>query len=272
LDGDAEARVDNPWPPKPKQTPVRTHADHSYLMTAPKSVRTVRARSLAELKRRLGKFRRPAWTPIVAAEDGSVTSSKFGGLPYLAATETWPRCGQCFEPLQLALQLNAADLPADAGGLFVGLLQAFFCTSESCDATEPFSAATMVRLTQVADTRCSSTTPFTDGFAGRRIAGWKSHDDYPHYEEVELLGVHLADGAELDGELLLPVLEDKLLGWPAWVHNVDYVKCPKCAGGMRVLAQFMSEQNVPHMFGDGGTAWISQCPTHTDTLAFHCQV
>lgn len=270
-DGRSEVRVENPWPPKPRRERRSPGIDHSYRLPAPRSVQSIRATSMAELRERLSGFQRQTWTPIVMAEDGAVTSSKFGGTPYLADGETWPRCVRCGEWLQLALQLNAADLPAEPGELFAGILQAFFCTAQSCVATEPFAPTTLVRLTHADAAPSRPTLPF-DAFLGRRIVGWQSHVDFPHYEEIEQLGVHLADGPEYDGELLLPVLEDKLLGWPAWVQNVDYVKCPLCGGAMRVLMQFMSEHNVPFMFGDGGTAWVSQCPTHTDTLAFHCEV
>jgi hypothetical protein len=272
--GTTEARVENPWPPKPSRAPTvgTPHTDPWYRPTPPKSVHSIRARSLEELKRRLWSLHRPTWTPIVAEGDGAITSSKFGGMPCLTEGEMWPRCGQCGDWLQLALQLNAADLPKEPGELFAGILQVFFCTSESCVPTEPFSSTTLVRLTRGSAAPARSAPPFAEAFIGRRIIGWQSHTDYPQYDEVELLGVHLADGPEYDGELLLPTLEDKLLGWPAWTQNVKYVKCPKCAGAMRVLVQIMSEHNVPFMFGDGGTAWVSQCPAHTDTLAFHCEV
>jgi hypothetical protein len=269
----AELRVENPWPKKSTRVPPprSAHADAWYTLEPPKSHRTIRARSLDELKQRLWALRRPTWTPIVADEDGAVTTSKFGGTPCFAETETWPRCGCCGDRLQLALQLNAADLPSEVGELFAGVLQVFFCTTESCVPSEPFTPATVVRLTAATTAPRYEAPPFEHAFLGRRIVGWQSHDDYPHYEELEVLGVRLADGPEFGGELLLPVLEDKLLGWPAWVQNVDYLKCPRCAGQMRVLLQIASEQNVPFMFGDGGTAWVSQCPIHTDELAFHCE-
>jgi hypothetical protein len=60
------------------------------------------------------------------------------------------------------------------------------------------------------------------------------------------------------------------MGWPCWHQNVDYVKCPTCGGAMHPIVQIDSERNLPYMFGDGGVAWVSQCPTHRNVLSFHC--
>lgn len=70
-----------------------------------------------------------------------------------------------------------------------------------------------------------------------------------------------------DAPLGRPHDGDKLGGWPAWVQGVEYPKCIECGEPMDMLFQIDSEDNVPYMFGDCGTAHVTQCPTHPDVVA-----
>jgi hypothetical protein len=63
-------------------------------------------------------------------------------------------------------------------------------------------------------------------------------------------------------------LGDKLASWPAWIQNVEYPNCPRCARRMAHLFQVDSEHNVPFMFGDAGCGHITQCPEHKEVVAF----
>lgn len=72
-------------------------------------------------------------------------------------------------------------------------------------------------------------------------------------------------------KLSTAIAGDKLSGWPAWVQNSDYAACPKCGKSMRLLFQFGSNDNLTFLFGDAGTAYLSQCATHQDVLAFSWQ-
>src|SRR5262245_42089920 len=88
----------------------------------------VAAVSKAEVLRQLEPWReankRSAWKPVVKKGDGDLTSSKFSGVPWLAAGEAWPTCSACAKPLQLFLQLDLDELPAELKGRFgKGLLQ-----------------------------------------------------------------------------------------------------------------------------------------------------
>lgn len=267
-------RIDDPWP-LPSKPPHEQHKPREnpwYRMPPPTSVRTLAADSIAALKEQLAEFRRNAWVPLVEEADGPATSSKFGGLPYLPEGTFWPRCGQCGDWLQLAVQLRSEDLPAELGRPFDGVLQAFFCTTDSCTPDQPFQPSTLVRV--VADGGPSTVTalPFEEAFAGRSITGWRVEADYPIDAELEALGIVLRDGPEIGGDFFSPVDGDKLMGWPNWPHDVSYVRCPACGDAMQPIIELASERNVPHMFGDACSAWISQCRVHRDVLAFHCAV
>lgn len=59
-----------------------------------------------------------------------MTASKLGGTPFIARNADWPCCGVCSSPMDLFLQLNSRDLPAELADPFSGLLQVFLCTAE----------------------------------------------------------------------------------------------------------------------------------------------
>ncbi|MFN8674332.1 MAG: DUF1963 domain-containing protein [Candidatus Sericytochromatia bacterium] len=78
-------------------------------------------------------FARKTWTPITKSKKGKITDSKFCGKPILLKDESWPKCTQCKESLQLFLQLNLEDLPkeyiSEFGENFTGYVQLFYCTN-----------------------------------------------------------------------------------------------------------------------------------------------
>ena len=230
-----------------------------------------------ELRRKLVTFRRKAWIPDVVDRDGGPADSKFSGQPFLAPGESWPACGNCGHPMQLFVQLNARDLPAEAGqALDRGILQLFYCTSDAphceskCEAFFPNAKSTLVRLLPAQGPALAVTGESPPGmFPPRRIVSWTEVPDYPNWEELGELGVELSDD-ELDilDELGVPQSGEKLMGWPAWVQAVEYPLCPDCGRRMEMLFQIDSEENLPYMFGDSGTGHITQCRVHRNRLAF----
>jgi hypothetical protein len=274
FDEQRRVRIENPWPHRrvaPKTAIHRPVADvwHSNRAATPK--RSITADTMAELKSKLREFQRPAWTPVLGATEGPVTASKIGGTPNIVSSSDWPHCGACGDFLQLLIQLHPTDLPDELRGLFVGTLQVFFCTSEGCAPWQPFSRVALARFAPPAATAVFASPPFPETFIGRQIVAWERHVDYPTEQELEQLGVTLENGPDFGGEFLSPLECDKLMGWPGWPQDPAYAKCPKCENGMRTILQIASEQCVPYMFGDGGSAWVSQCEKHKDVLAFHCR-
>lgn len=222
---------------------------------------------------KLRPHKRRAWKPIVAPGDGSPGASKFSGSVLVPAGARWPTCPNCGNPLQLFVQLNAADFPEAAPWPWPrGLLQLFYCTNGDplcevdCEAYFPFSRSTLLRVLDLGTPTEVAALPAAN-FASLRITGWTEIDDLPHPEES---ASRAFNESELDAicEAGYPRAGDKLLGWPAWVQGVEYPNCPTCRKPMEYLFQIDSEDNVPHMFGDVGCGHISFCGEHPNVLAF----
>lgn len=222
-------------------------------------------------------LKRSAWKPIVREGDGSVLASKFSGKPFLKPGETWPVCPNCEKPMQLFLQLDLDTLPEPVRDEFGGgLLQLFYCTNSDpecvvdCDAWEPFAESELVRVIklegQVSEPEIPEGSRF---FPAKLIVGWQLLEDYPSLDEAETIGLLVSDEEEenyYDSDL--PLQDDKLAGWPAWVQGIEYPECPVCQATMRLVFQIDSEDNLPYMFGDSGCGHITQCPVHKEQVAF----
>jgi uncharacterized protein YwqG len=243
----------------------------------------------------LAKHRRPAWKPVIENGDGPATGSKFSGTPWVGPDAPWPECGLCKQPLQLFLQLNLDDLPAELGQCFgTGLLQLFYCTHYECQSEggwEPFADdLSRLRVVHPQGESLKTSVPQQGGyFPAKQIVGWDRFVDLPDPEEHRELGLRY--DYEENGETLLECKElglvfnhirdgmlaeniassepgDKLAGWPRWVQFVDYPDCPRCGRRMVLVFQVDSEDNVPFMFGDAGCGHITQCPEHKEVVAF----
>jgi uncharacterized protein YwqG len=242
------------------------------------------------------KHRRPAWKPVVEESDGPPAASKFCGTPWIGPDAPWPECGHCQMPLQLFLQLDLGDLPAEIGQRFgTGLLQLFYCTRNECEGYggwEPFADdLSRVRVVQPAGPGLKASVPQEEGYyPAKRIVGWEKFIDLPKPAEHEELGLkytydHKAGTVRLECEELGLVFEDirdrslaeniansqlgdKLGGWPAWIQNVEYPNCPRCGQRMAHVFQVDSEHNLPFMFGDAGCGQVTQCPDHQEVVAF----
>ena len=252
-----------------------------------------------EILQKLGpwreKHRRPAWKPIVEDGDGSATSSKFAGVPWLDPGESVPKCAACGNLLQLLLQLDLGMLPSASSNQFGdGLLQLFYCTDNQCDGEgwEPFSnEKTLVRVVHPGGTGTRKDMSGASGeFPAKKIIGWQEFQDWPQSAEQEELGLKYtydfkANTARLecnelgllfehvrDDELAEKVSSaqagDKLSGWPYWVQGVEYPNCPRCNRRMVLIFQLDSEDNLPFMFGDSGCGHITQCSEHKEVVAF----
>jgi hypothetical protein len=256
---------------------VRRVATGFPAVPAPAPIRASDEFADAPLRAKLANHRRTAWLPRTGDGEGTAEGSRFGGPPWLAAAEKWPACGNCGEPMQLFLQLDARDLPPEAVPVLEGgLLQLFYCTNSAdacevkCEAWGPGAKSTLVRLVPAGDRAAGAAAPpHTGMFPAKRIIGWDAVADYPGEEELSELGVSLSD-TESDAlsQSELPVQGEKLLGWPYWVQGVEYPKCPECGARMALLFQVDSESALPYMFGDSGVAHVTQCPAHRWRLAF----
>ena len=131
------------------------------------------------LGRKLAPWRQNAWIPTTREGDCAIAGSKFSGIAFVPDGEAWPGCGNCGQPMQLFLQLNAKDVPAEAKGLLAsGILQLFYCTSSNpqcdveCEAYFPFSKAHLARVIEEETSGNVSTSPVCNAFPARCIVGW----------------------------------------------------------------------------------------------------
>ena len=71
------------------------------------------------------------------------------------------------------------------------------------------------------------------------------------------------------GEKTLLYEKDKLAGYPRWVQDPQYPNCLLCDRSMdRLIFEFASDDNIPFLWGDGGTGYFLQCPKHKEQVAF----
>jgi len=174
------------------------------------------------------------------------------------------------------LQINSEQLPAETKGLFGdGYLQVFFCIDEKfgCEASittyEPFSKGSIVRVvnSEFGDLVAAGPMPLGNPFPELAIVGWQPQSDYPGWDDARSNGIDQDyDAASRVEEAGFPHSGDKLMGWAAWQQGAKYPLCPECGSAMRYIFQIDSEDNIPYMFGDVGTAHITQCERHKDIL------
>lgn len=66
-----------------------------------------------------------------------------------------------------------------------------------------------------------------------------------------------------------PLEGDKLSGHPYWHQSEEFPNCPVCDRLMdRLIFQFASDDNIPYLWGDCGTAYILQCPECKEQVTF----
>ena len=236
-----------------------------------------KAEAAARLLEKLAPCRRTAWFPQVAPRDSSLGASKFCGRAVLPQGEDWPQCPSCKKPKQLFLQLQLSHLPERPRGCpEEGWVQLFYCTTREpiceveCEAFFPYAASVTARwIPPDSKIQEETASPLAEGFPPKTIVDWKSHDDFPHWEEFEALEIALSESeSDLLCDLEFPKDGDKLMGWPAWVQGIEYPNCSECGAEMTLLFQIESDDHIPHSFGDLGCGHLTFCPKHPHILAF----
>ncbi|MBX9685076.1 MAG: DUF1963 domain-containing protein [Candidatus Obscuribacterales bacterium] len=229
--------------------------------------------SASKVRQILTPYERAAWIPVCNLGDGPVDCSKFSGIPYLNAKDSWPLCDVCKNPMQLILQLDLKEASkqskSDCGE---GLLQLFYCHHASKNARKN----SFLRLLEPGDKpQKIEKSPVPNAYPAKRITGWTLiENDYPHSSElfqfeddIECDIQDLADFVDRTEEFR-PKRGDKLRGWHAWPQGADIHSCDTCGTDLELLMQIDSKSNLPLEFGSDGTALIAQCPVHKDQLRF----
>lgn len=200
--------------------------------------------------------------------------------------------------MQLFLQLNVSQLPAELERRYgEGLLQLFYCVYREggeCPAVggyEAFQGGKVVRLVHPVGATRRRKVPIAEGyFPAKTIISWTKMDDYPNSQDHRELGLDYRYDFELgtvrvscgEPKLLFENQEsgglaeaissalpgDKLAGWPCWIQDAQYPKCPLCRRRMELVFQLDSNDNLPYTFGDLGCGHITQCPQHKEVVTF----
>lgn len=244
------------------------HAEIVALLQAAGATARTPAQIEKAVRKKLAAHARSAWMPRTgeAADEGD--PSQFGGLPRLLAGEAWPTCADCRAPLVFFVQVDLGRAPEAARSAFgVGLLQLFHCTA--CDPYEPFSGGHRVRIVPVDATAPAAAPEGVQVFATRRISGWqRAVRDFPYREVADAM----LEREERPFGFKLNHQGDKLGGWPNWVQDPTYPRCPCCEQPMtQLVLQIDSERGVPYMWGDNGAGYLFQCAQHREQVAFTWQ-
>jgi len=221
----------------------------------------------ANLRQRMAATAIPTYRFDLDDGDSGPHASKFGGCPGLLAGEPWPSASNT--PLLFFAQIDFAALPGEAQERFgKRMLQVFIAEDVS-----PFrSDGTLIRWVDSVDLETTARPETVALFAEKRVVAFKhAQQDYPLRE----YGLAEYDALAEDEKQLLQRANhagDKVGGWPHWIQETSYSRCPTCKTRMdQLVLQIDSHHAVAFSFGDNGVAYILRCPEHADELSFTYQ-
>lgn len=220
----------------------------------------------------LKPYEKPMWAPKVGNSEVSYLFSKFSGKAALVAKETWPACKRCKSPMQLLVQLNAKQFPAEMKSPFgEGILQ-LFCCDQCSKSLEDIKELPEISLVRVLDPKTQDLTgveslPKTFSTPEKPIEGWEESVDYPNTAKLKSLGCDLkVDQAALLTEKGFPKVQDKLMGWPNWVQGIKYPKCSQCGSAMKLVIQIAPQDNLNIELPGGQCMHVIQCDKHKSEI------
>ncbi|MGV3525080.1 MAG: DUF1963 domain-containing protein [Candidatus Sericytochromatia bacterium] len=235
-----------------------------------------------ELKKRLEEagLAKKTWVPITQKSDGSLTSSKFSGKPYLDKSEAWPTCKLCHAPLQLFVQLALNELPEEKRIFGSGLLQLFLCKEPACLSSnasfDVFPPHQCLRIIEPSEAKEDILLP-PKHFPAQAITGWTYVGlEYPYlvsqFTDPENSPIYIEEESDefymIDGNLDAINQGEKIGGQPFFVQYEREPECPTCKKPLEVLMQIGSRDNIPFDFGDAGVGHIFVCPEHQQNIYF----
>ncbi len=231
---------------------------------------TAAADLASQVADKLAAWARPALRPVTVSKPGDPTASRFGGRPYLRASETWPVCPTCNHPLSFLVQVNLGELAKAASTKPQrGLVQLFYCLT--CEPYRPRAKEQLVRLIEPAGGGPAFAPKGTTLLPVRTVKSWKTVTDYPHPDEGQALWrkskLKLGDDERV-AAFKLNLQKDKALGWANWVQSRKPPPCQQCKGTTELLLQLDSNDHLNHTWGDNGVGFIFQCPKHPAKVTF----
>jgi hypothetical protein len=198
----------------------------------------------------------------------SPTASKFGGIPYVEAGESWPQCPTCGKPLSFICQADlrqTAYRPA-CGACFFTFFYCWECFPWSSDVV----GQSVVRLYREPDERRAVLLPLPGEVpqTAQCLISFVEDVSLPDWEGTSLWCPEASDLAcRLDEEWPWETYHDaataivgeqeitsRVGGYPRWIQNED------TPPGMDFLAQIDSEDEAGIMWGDVGSVYLFLSP------------
>ncbi len=218
---------------------------------------------------------RKAWRPKLEPGDDDKPVTKYGGLPWMEADDSWPVC-DCGRRFAFIFQIRLDDLP-DAPYFGRGLVQLFLCEGETC-GPECYHLR-YIELERPAESIDAPPERPENGYElsppePMRVVGWAGPgNDYPAFGDMDFEAL-MATQPKVRKEDIKHYLsglsaedDDKLGGWPFWHEELsgELPHCDVCGGRTRLLYQldFRGSRVLPEF---SGIAFLSQCPKHKDEL------
>jgi uncharacterized protein YwqG len=208
---------------------------------------------------------------ILKQDETALRYSQFGGMPLLKADEPWPECEICRLKLSCVFQTSSTELARSKDFSEEHLFQFFHCMNEQChefhnelDADEKHPYFCRLEPIALFASPGSSTIAENKNYLLNHhpISNWVLAPDGPRFEELRSNDLRF----QLAYERMLPDIEDKIGGSPAFLQDTVIPKCPHCKREserkMSLFLQFNSRQQDLHgewIFGDSGCAYVFQC-------------
>lgn len=203
---------------------------------------------------------------------GARSGSRRGGLPWLAARESWPRCGACSKPLRFVLQVALCEVATVPGPLpREGLLQLFACDSDCYyrDGWEPFSATNLARVVATSGgavaelpSEVADDADFLVPESG--IERWTLLPDAPGPQAIAAeTGVDFDTALEAREQLEAKGVAsrwEKIGGWPTWAQAEQVVTCRSCAAGPMAVAMQLRQTLLELDVLRGNSLYVVCCP------------
>lgn len=192
---------------------------------------------------------RSAWVSYrlkTKPQPGEAVVGAFGGHPRGVRSQDWPRCGVCGNPMCHMAQIQAGPW-LDLGG--AARMSVFIChaTGGRCEDWDPWKGANRVILHSSDDDSLYDGPPTVrvyrrkllrvEPLDERALMRKVKHDGYPEAEAIEMLR------------------QDKVGGYPVWLHGDQTPQSPTGQGKMRLALQ-MTTRIVSFDITPGGMAYV----------------
>ncbi|GKT31581.1 Protein of unknown function DUF1963 like protein [Aduncisulcus paluster] len=232
-------------------------------------------------------YEKLAYKPVVGDEipydvDSDTLVSKYGGKPYISASNPWPRCSEdnCF--FFFLFQLRVSDIPKDQlpEGVDIpegSMIQLFRCCSEdgedecACDDQEGGHddqswVCRMISTTEPPLISSEYPTPSAE-FPCKLLLRFEPYYAFPALHSIpEPAPTFSAIEMQMESLEIFNPHGDHVGGYGYWLNLTDLRPCYECDTPSILLYQIVAYENTDYDFGDGGCCQILMCPKHPECV------